>query len=83
MISLQPIGQYAEQEMSGQVGRRCPPERRPPAGPKGTDVAIAQVRDLDIERPRIRRCRTDLDTRHAGQAARRLVDLLPVFAVPL
>jgi hypothetical protein len=81
-IGLQPIGQNAKQEMAGQVRGRSPPKHVLPTDLETTDVEIAQARDLDIQRPRIRQRRTDLDARHAGQAARRL-DCLPAASASM
>ena len=70
-IGLKPIGQNTKQEMAGQVRGRPPPEHVVPTGPKVANIEIAQARDLDVECLRIRQRRTDLHTRHVGQAARR------------
>ena len=40
--------------------------------PKTLEVEIAQPRDFDLKRVRIQQCRTDPDTTHGDQAARRL-----------
>jgi hypothetical protein len=48
-IGLEPIGQNTKQEVARQVRGRQPPEHRPPAGLKITEVEIAQARDLDCE----------------------------------
>jgi hypothetical protein len=71
-IDLQPIGQNTKQEMAGQVRGWSPPKHVLPTDLESTDVEIAQAHDLDIQRPRIRQRRADLDARHARQAARRL-----------
>jgi hypothetical protein len=71
-IGLQPIGQNTKQEMARQVRGRSPPEHVLPTDLEFTDVEIAQARDLDIQRPRIRQRRSNPDARHTGQAARRL-----------
>ena len=58
--------QNAKQEMSGQVRGRSPPKHVLPTDLETTDVEIAQARDLDVQRRRIRQRRADLDARHAG-----------------
>ena len=81
MIGLKAVGENAPQQMAGQVRRRLPPEHRMPASPKVTDVEITKARNLDVECPPVRDCRTDPYAWHGRQAARRLerrdTDLLP------
>ena len=49
LISLKPIRQNTEQQMTGQVRRRSPPEYGLPTVSKLTDVEITQARNLDVE----------------------------------
>ena len=68
--------------MARQV-RGCPsPEYRMPTRLQTAEVEIAQPRNLDLKRLRIRQRRTDLDTPHGDQAARRLGPLPLDFDFP-
>ena len=73
VIGLKPIGQQTEEDMSGQV-RGLSLEDVLPTGTKRSNVEIAQMRDLDVERLSIRRCRTDFHTGHVRQATARRLD---------
>ena len=70
-IGLKAIGQNPKHEVARQVRGRSTPERIVPTGTKATNIEIAQARDLDFESFVVRQGRTDLHTRHVGQAARR------------
>ena len=71
LIWSRAVSQDAKQEVAGQVRMRSPPEYVMPTASKLSDVEIAQVRDLVVERRSIRHCRTDHHAWHGIQAARR------------
>ena len=67
-VGLKPVGQNTKKKVARQVRGRPPPKHVARTGLKRSNVEIAQPRNLDVECTRIRHCRTDLHTRHFGQA---------------
>ena len=63
-FSLQPICESSQQQMSGQARGRLPPKHRAPSGSERIDIETTQMRDLNVDRLAIRRCRTNRHARH-------------------
>ena len=82
-VGLKPISQHAKQQMAWQVGRWPLSEDSVPSGPKITEIEIAQTRNLDLKRFRIRQSQTDPHTRHGRQAVGVLGGAQSSLAPPL
>ena len=80
-VSLQPVSQHSEQQVSRQVRGRPSSEYGVPAAPKAAGVEVAQMRNLDLNCASVRQGRTDPDAGHGVQAERPL-DLRPGLLLP-
>src|SRR5262249_52021136 len=64
VVGLELVGQNTKYEVAGQMRRRLAAVYGMPASLKGSNIEIAQARDLDVDRFPVRHSRTDVHTRH-------------------